>query len=78
MISYQSLLLIVLKWMQWHNGCSGTMDAVAQWMQWHSQTFSDGRAHYCYKILSIIYKHAGSYVHLLKGVVCMKMHTNSS
>ena len=43
--------------------------------QWRSQTFSDGRAHYFYKIL---YKHAGSYVHLLKGVVCMKMHTNSS
>ena len=46
--------------------------------QWRSQTFSDGRAHYFYKILSITYKHAGLYVHLLKGVVCTKMHTNSS
>jgi len=46
--------------------------------QWRSQTFTDGRVHYFYKILSIIYKHAGSYVHLLKGVVYMKMHTNSS
>ena len=25
--------------------------------QWRSQTFPDGRAHYFYKILSIIYKH---------------------
>ena len=47
-------------------------------IQWHSQIFSDGRAHYSSNILSTIYKHAGLYVHLLKGVVCMKMHTNSS
>ena len=46
-------------------------------LQWRSQTFSDGRAHYFYKILSIIYKHAGSYVHLLKGVACVKMHNSS-
>ena len=45
--------------------------------QWHSQTFYDGRAHYFDKILSkVIYKHASSYIHLLKGVVCMKMYSN--
>ena len=47
-------------------------------VQWLSQTFSDGRAHNCHKIKSIvIYRHAGSYVHLLNIIVCMKMHTNS-
>ena len=51
---------------------------VADDYQWRSQTFTDGRAHYFYKILTIICKHAGSDVHLLKGVVCMKMHANSS
>ena len=57
--------------------CSYESTLVMSTDQWSSQTFSDGRAHYFYKILSIIYKHAGSYMHLLKGVVCMKMHANS-
>ena len=41
--------------------------------QWRSQTFPDGGAQSFYRILSMItHRHAGSYVHLLKVVVCME------
>ena len=41
--------------------------------QWRSQTFPDGGAQSLYRILSMItHRHAGSYVHLLKVVVCME------
>ena len=66
------ILMLLIKFM------GGLVVVKKPYFKWRSQTFPDGRAHNFYKILSIIYKHAGSYVHLLKGVVCMKMHTNYS
>ena len=44
-------------------------------VQGRSQTSSDGRAHRFYNIAIVIYWYTGSYVHLLKVVVCTKMHT---
>ena len=47
--------------------------------QWRSQTFPDGGAQSFYRILSMItHRHAGSYVHLLKVVVCMEKAYSTS
>ena len=49
------------------------LEAAAAFIQWRSQTFPDGGAQSFYRTLSMItHKHAGSYVHLLKVVVCME------
>ena len=49
------------------------MHGISYINQWRSQTFPDGGAQSFYRILSMItHRHAGSYVHLLKVVVCME------
>ena len=77
-VGVQGSKLSIYTYLTYHSLHDNRKSCLLNNWQWRSQTISDGRAHYFYKILAIIYKHAGSYVHLLKGVVCMKMHTNSS